>query len=62
MTLGSHTFKVAAGKKATVSIALSHTGRSLLSSHHGTLNASLRLTLTGAKPGAAQTVTLKGAR
>ncbi len=62
VTLGSHAFKVAAGKQATVSIPLSHTARVLLSSHHGTLHASLRFTLTGAKPGSAQTVTLKRPR
>ncbi len=62
LTLGSHAFKVAAGKQATVSIALSRAARRLLSSHHGTLKASLRFTLTGAKAGAAQTVTLKRSR
>lgn len=62
VTVGSHTFKVAAGKRATVSIALSRTARGLLSSHHGTLHGSLRFTLTGAKAGTAVSVTLKRSR
>jgi hypothetical protein len=62
VALGSHAFKIAAGKRSTVAIALSHTARSLLSSHHGTLHASLRLTLTGGRVGAALAVTLKVGR